>query len=187
MLRDFFNRFENFIGKHHLVSKNDKIIVAVSGGIDSTVLLDLMMDLKDRLNLDVAVAHINHKLRGEESEEDEAFVKKLAERYGIECFVHSANTRAFMVEHKTSLQAGARDIRYKFFQTVKILKNFTKIATAHNADDNAETVLFNLFRGSGTNGLAEFRSSAATLSALSFSQSEKTSSNMLSSRACSSD
>lgn len=153
MLRDFFNRFENFIGKHHLVSKNDKIIVAVSGGIDSTVLLDLMMDLKDRLNLDVAVAHINHKLRGEESEEDEAFVKKLAERYGIECFVHSANTRAFMVEHKTSLQAGARDIRYKFFQTVKILKNFTKIATAHNADDNAETVLFNLFRGSGTNGL----------------------------------
>ncbi len=153
MLRDFFNRFENFIGKYQLVSENDKIIVAVSGGIDSTVLLDLMMDLKDRLNLEIAVAHINHKLRGEESEEDEAFVKKLADNYGIECFVHCANTKAFMVEHKTSLQVGAREIRYKFFQTVKILKNFTKIATAHNANDNAETVLFNLLRGSGTSGL----------------------------------
>ncbi|MGO9480273.1 MAG: tRNA lysidine(34) synthetase TilS, partial [Candidatus Kryptoniota bacterium] len=106
-----------------------------------------------RLGLIIAIAHINHNLRGEESDEDEAFVKKLADNYGIECFVHGVDTRAFMVEHKTSLQVGARDIRYKYFQTVKILKNFTKIATAHNANDNAETVLFNLLRGSGTSGL----------------------------------
>ena len=153
MLRGFFNRFENFIEKYRLVSKDDKIIVGVSGGIDSVVLLDLMMELKDRLHLEISVAHVNHNLRGNESDEDKAFVIKLADNYGIECIVHDANTKAYMVEHKTSLQVGAREIRYKFFQTVKILKNFTKIATAHNANDNAETVLFNLLRGSGTNGL----------------------------------
>jgi tRNA(Ile)-lysidine synthase len=153
MLRDFFNRFENYIRKYQLISENDKIIVSVSGGIDSTVLLDLMVELKSRMNIEIAVAHINHRLRGNESEEDEKFVKGLSDSHGIECFVHSADTRAFIIEHKTSLQAGAREIRYKFLETVKILKNFTKIATAHNANDNAETVLFNLFRGTGANGL----------------------------------
>ncbi len=153
MLRDFFNKFEAFTRRHQLISQNDKIIVGVSGGIDSVVLLDLLMELKSREHLEIAVAHINHRLRDEESDEDERFVKKLAEEYSIECFVHGADTKAFMVEHKTSLQVGAREIRYKFFETVKILKNFTKIATAHNANDNAETVLFNLLRGSGANGL----------------------------------
>ena len=153
MLRDFFNKFEAFTRKHQLISDDDKIIVGVSGGIDSIVLLDLLMDLKSRRHLEIAVAHINHRLRDEESNEDESFVKKLAEDYGIECFVHGVDTRAFMVEHKASLQVGAREIRYKFFETVKILKNFTKVATAHNANDNAETVLFNLLRGSGANGL----------------------------------
>lgn len=153
MLRDFFNRFEDYIRKHQLVSDNDKIIVSVSGGIDSTVLLDLMIELKGRMGIEIAVAHINHKLRGGESEEDERFVKSLADSHGIECFIHNADTRAFIIEHKTSLQAGAREIRYKFLETVKILKNFTKIATAHNANDNAETILLNLFRGTGVSGL----------------------------------
>lgn len=153
MLRDFFNKFEAFSRRHQLISQNDKIIVGVSGGIDSVVLLDLLIELKSREHLEIAVAHVNHRLRDEESDEDERFVKKLAEEYSIECFVHGADTKAFMVEHKTSLQVGAREIRYKFFETVKILKNFTKIATAHNANDNAETVLFNLLRGSGANGL----------------------------------
>lgn len=153
MLRDFFNRFENYIRKHQLISEGDKIIVSVSGGTDSTVLLDLMVELKSRMGIEIAVAHINHRLRGNESEEDEKFVKSLSDSHGLECFVHSADTRAFIIEHKTSLQAGAREIRYKFLETVKILKNFTRVATAHNANDNAETVLFNLFRGSGANGL----------------------------------
>jgi tRNA(Ile)-lysidine synthase len=153
MLRDFFNRFENHIRKHQLVTDSDKIIVSVSGGVDSTVLLDLMVELKSRMSIEIAVAHINHRLRENESEEDERFVKSLADSHGLECFVHSADTRAFIIEHKTSLQSGAREIRYKFLETVKILKNFTKIATAHNANDNAETVLFNLFRGTGANGL----------------------------------
>ncbi len=153
MLRNFFNRFEGFIGKHHLVSQNDRIIVAVSGGIDSAVLLDLFTELKSRMPIEIAVAHINHRLRGEESEGDEKFVRELAENYGVECFAQRADTKEYVIEHKTSLQAGARDIRYSFFETVRILKNFTSIATAHNANDNAETILFNLLRGSGANGL----------------------------------
>lgn len=153
MLREFFNRFEAFTRKYQLVSDGDKVIVGVSGGIDSVVLLDLLMELKSRRNLEVAIAHINHHLRAKESDEDESFVKRLAEGYGIECFVHGADTRAYMLEHKASLQVGAREIRYKFYETVKILKNFTKIATAHNANDNAETILFNLVRGAGANGL----------------------------------
>jgi tRNA(Ile)-lysidine synthase len=153
MLRDFFNKFEAFVRKHQLISEGDKVIVGVSGGIDSVVLLDLLMDFKGPAHLEVLVAHVNHRLRDLESDEDENFVKRISEDYGIECFVHAADTRAFMVEHKKSLQVGAREIRYKFFETVKILKNFTKIATAHNANDNAETVLFNLLRGSGASGL----------------------------------
>ncbi len=153
MLRGFFNKFESFIRKYQLVSEDDKIIVGVSGGIDSVVLLDMLMELKNSFRIDLAVAHINHQLRGEESDEDQRFVEKRAQDYGIECFVHSADVKAFMVEHKVSLQVGAREIRYKFFETVKILKNFTKIATAHNANDNAETVLHNLLRGSGAGGL----------------------------------
>ncbi len=153
MLPTFFNRFENFVRKHQLVVPKDKIIVGVSGGIDSVVLLDLMMELRRTQDLEISVAHINHQLRGEESDQDQKFVEKLAEDYGIECFVHAADVKAFMVEHKASLQVGAREIRYKFFETVKILKNFTKVATAHNANDNAETVLLNLLRGSGASGL----------------------------------
>ncbi len=153
MLRDFYNRFEAFSRKHQLISDGDRILTGVSGGIDSVVLLDLLMEMKGRRDIDISVAHINHHLRDKESDEDESFVKGLANGYGIECFVHGADTRAYMLEHKASLQVGARDIRYKFFETVKILKNFTKIATAHNANDNAETILFNLIRGSGTNGL----------------------------------
>ena len=153
MLRSFFNRFESFVRKYQLISENDKIIVGVSGGIDSVVLLDLLMDFRGLYKLDISIAHINHQLRGEESDQDQKFVEKLAEDYGIECFVHVADVKAFMVEHKASLQVGAREIRYKFFETVKILKNLTKIATAHNANDNAETVLLNLLRGSGASGL----------------------------------
>ncbi len=153
MLHDFFNRFEAFTRKHQLISDNDKIIVGVSGGIDSCVLLDLLMELKSRRHLEIAVAHINHRLRNDESDGDEAFVKSLCDGYGIECFVHAADTRAQMVEHKASLQVVAREIRYKYFETVRILKNFTRVATAHNANDNAETILFNLLRGSGANGL----------------------------------
>ncbi|HEY9164743.1 MAG TPA: tRNA lysidine(34) synthetase TilS [Candidatus Kryptonia bacterium] len=153
MTHDFLNKFERFVRKHQLISTDDKLVIGVSGGIDSSVLLDLLMELRERLGLEIAVAHINHKLRAEESEEDERFVRETADHYGVECYVHAANVKAFMVEQKTSLQVAAREIRYRYFETVKVLKNYDKIATAHNANDNAETVLINLLRGTGVDGL----------------------------------
>lgn len=153
MLHDFFTRFEAFVKKHQLISDGDRIIVGVSGGIDSVVLLDILNDYRQPHGLEIAVAHVNYHLRGEESNEDERFVLSLCENYGIPCFVHSVDTHSFMVQHKLSVQVAARNIRYKFYETVKILKNYNKIAVGHNANDNAETVIMNLLRGSGANGL----------------------------------
>jgi len=153
MLRNFFTRFEAFVKKHQLISDGDRIIVGVSGGVDSVVLLDILNDYRQAHGLEIAVAHVNYHLRDEESNEDERFVLSLCENYGLQCFVHSVDTHSYMVEHGMSVQVAARNIRYKFFETVKILKNYNKIAVGHNANDNAETVMMNLLRGSGTNGL----------------------------------
>ncbi|MCX7761993.1 MAG: tRNA lysidine(34) synthetase TilS [Candidatus Kryptonium sp.] len=154
MIRDFINRFREFIQKNKLISPKDKIIVAVSGGVDSIVLLDLLNELKNQLKLELIVAHFNHKLRGEESDEDENFVKAFASQLGLECYVRSEDTREYCKTKKISIQEGARELRYNFFETLRLLKGFDKIAIAHNANDNAETVLLNLFRGSGVSGLA---------------------------------
>ncbi len=154
MVKDFINRFREFAQKNKLITPSDKIVVAVSGGVDSIVLLDVLNELKDQLKLELIVAHFNHKLRGAESDEDEEFVKSFASKLGLECYVRSENTREYCKTRKISIQEGARELRYNFFETLRLLKGFDKIATAHNANDNAETVLLNLFRGSGVNGLA---------------------------------
>lgn len=143
-----------FIAQHNLIVQGDKIIAAVSGGIDSMVLLHMLNALKSDLNLGLAVAHFNHQLRNSESDGDEAFVRAMAAKYGLECYVERANTSLAAESKKTSLQEAARDLRYTFFHKLRNSLGYEKIATAHQADDNAETVLFNLFRGSGVHGLS---------------------------------
>lgn len=154
MVKDFINRFREFTQKNNLINPGDKIVVAVSGGVDSIVLLDVLNEIKNQLKLELIVAHFNHKLRGIESDEDENFVRKFSAELGIDCYVRSENTKEYCKTKKISIQEGARELRYNFFETLRLLKGFDKIATAHNANDNAETVLLNLFRGSGVNGLA---------------------------------
>jgi len=154
MVKDFINRFREFIQKNKLIAPKDKIIVAVSGGVDSIVLLDVLNELKTQLKLELVAAHFNHKLRGDESDEDEKFVREFTSKLGIECYVRSEDTKEYCKSRKISIQEGARELRYNFFETLRLLKGFDKIATAHNANDNAETVLLNLFRGSWINGLA---------------------------------
>lgn len=154
MVKDLINRFREFAQKNKLISPNDKIIVAVSGGVDSIVLLDILNELKNQLKIELIVAHFNHKLRGAESDEDEEFVKRFTSELGLECYVGSEDTREYCNKKKVSIQEGARELRYNFLEILRLLKGFDKIATAHNANDNAETVLLNLFRGSGVNGLA---------------------------------
>ncbi len=131
------------------IHKKDSILVAVSGGIDSVVLLHLL----HKLGAKIAVAHCNFSLRGKESDGDEAFVIKLAKTYKIECFTKKFSTKKFAKDNSLSTQMAARELRYKWFYQLAKEHKFTKIAVAHHADDQFETVLINLTRGTGISGL----------------------------------
>lgn len=150
----FIHKIQHHIRKHSLLQSGDSVLTAVSGGVDSVVMLDVLLSLRDQWNLTVAVAHFNHQLRGEESEGDEEFVRDLAHRHKVECFVEKADTSAEATRRRRSLQAAARDLRYEFFGRLRDTHGFTRAATAHNADDNAETILLNLARGAGVRGLS---------------------------------
>ena len=138
------NKVLAFVRKYNLFSPGDTVICAISGGADSVALLFCLYLLKDKLGITLEAAHFNHRLRGAESDRDEAFVKNLCDRYDIPLHLGSGQ----IVPGKKGLEAAARDARYGYFQTLK-----GKIATAHTADDNAETVLLHLVRGSGLKGL----------------------------------
>ena len=138
------NKVLSFVRKYDLVSPGDTVICALSGGADSVALLFCLYLLKDKLGIALEAAHFNHRLRGEESNRDEAFVRELCDRYDIRLHIGSGN----VVPGKKGLEAAARDARYGYFQTLS-----GRIATAHTADDNAETVLLHLVRGTGLKGL----------------------------------
>jgi len=150
----FIHAAKEFIRRNTLIAQGDKVIAAVSGGIDSMVLMDLLDELRSAWHLELSIAHINHQLRGEESDGDEQFVRAHAESRGLRFHSHREDTLAFAESRKQSLQEAARDIRYAFFTDLRTTSGCDSIATAHHADDNAETVLFNIFRGAGVNGLS---------------------------------
>ena len=138
------NKLLKFIREQELVSPGDRVICAVSGGADSVALLFALYLLKDKLKIQLEAAHFNHLLRGEESQRDEHFVRDFCARYDIPLHVGSTQVQP----GKKGLEAAARDARYAFLETLE-----GKIATAHTADDNAETVLLHLIRGTGLKGL----------------------------------
>ena len=127
----------------------DKILLAVSGGVDSMVMTDLFR----RLNCKYAIAHCNFHLRGTESDRDEQFVSDYAARNNILLFKQEFDTFAYMEENKKSLEMSARDLRYDWFQNIMQEHGFNLLATAHHGDDSAETFLINLLRGTGIAGL----------------------------------
>ncbi|MFZ9846712.1 MAG: tRNA lysidine(34) synthetase TilS [Flavobacteriales bacterium] len=132
-----------------IFTQKDAILVAVSGGIDSVVLLHLLKQEK----LNIAAAHCNFSLRCKDSDGDEAFVKHLAKSYQIPFFTKKFNTKKFAKDHSLSTQMAARELRYAWFKELAKVHSFTKIAVAHHADDQFETVLLNLVRGTGISGL----------------------------------
>lgn len=138
------NKLEQFILSHRLVECGDTLICAVSGGADSMALLTGMYLLRDKLGIILEAVHFNHCLRGEESDADEAFVVDYCKSLNIPIHI----CREQITAGKKGLEAAARDARYAFFETLS-----GKIATAHTADDNAETVLMHLLRGTGLRGL----------------------------------
>ena len=128
--------------------KGKKLLVAISGGIDSVALTYLLSEL----DFNISLAHCNFNLRGKESDLDEYFVKKLGEKLDLPVFTTHFNTEVFAKENKQSTQIAARSLRYNWFQKLKEEHSFDYILTAHHADDNLETFLINLTRGSGLDG-----------------------------------
>jgi tRNA(Ile)-lysidine synthase len=145
MLRKFIRHIE----KEELFGRNEKLLIAVSGGLDSIALLHLLF----KMEVDCVVAHCNFRLRGEDSEGDVAFVQKLAETYNYPVHSIAFDTTTFADENHISIEMAARDLRYEWFETIREENECKYILTAHHADDVIETVLINLARGTGIHGL----------------------------------
>ena len=144
------DQVRQFIGTHQLFSiENDPVLVAVSGGLDSVVLLDIL----HRLGAQVAVAHCHFGLRGEDADADEQFVRKLAKQYDAPYFTEFFQTKAFAEREGISTQMAARLLRYQWFEQVRQREGLAAVATAHHQRDQAETMILNLTHGTGLAGL----------------------------------
>jgi len=151
------NSFFDYISRHNLISPGQKIVVAVSGGPDSVVLLHLLCQIRDNYGIELTAAHLNHTLRGEESDRDEDFVEQLAEKYGVRFISQKSDVKGFAKKNKLSLEDSARRVRYAFLESVRQRLKFDVIATGHHANDQAETIIMNLARGAGIRGMGGIR------------------------------
>ena len=142
------------ISVHRMFSRGDSVLVAVSGGPDSVALAHLLLTLAVEYSLRPAIAHLNHCLRGSDSDHDAEFVIALARQLGVPVYAERKDVLAFQRSRRLSLEEAGRRIRYDFFDAVSAKYGFNKIALGHHSDDNAELVLLNLLRGSGPLGLS---------------------------------
>ncbi|HAT73709.1 MAG: tRNA(Ile)-lysidine synthase [Candidatus Moranbacteria bacterium GW2011_GWF2_36_839] len=157
---NLIKKVQNIIFQNNLFDRGAKIILAVSGGPDSCCLLDVFSRLQKKYSLELIIAHVNYNLRGKDSVRDEKFVQDLATKYNLEIFaLDLVETR-----HASSLRDGKnisenylREIRYDFFEKLRIDYDFDCIAVAHNADDQVETFLMRILRGSGMSGLSAMK------------------------------
>ncbi len=150
----FLKKVRQTIAHYDLLQKGDNILVAVSGGPDSVALLYALLEIKDAFDLQLLVAHLNHKLRGAESDQDQKFVKNLASKLNLRFFSKSVDVKREAKEKKLSLEEAARSIRYQYLENLADRIKADKIAVGHHADDQAETFLMRLLRGAGGSGLS---------------------------------
>lgn len=153
-VHEIIERVENYMVNELLVDDGASILIAVSGGVDSVVLLDILSIISYERGYLLNIVHVNHQLRGDDSKRDERHVRTLAERYHVGCHSTSVNVKEFANRHSLSIEEAARELRYKFFRQTSGTVRAGYCATAHHADDSAETLLMNLFRGTGLTGLA---------------------------------
>ena len=147
------NKILNTIKEFGLIQKDDKVLVAVSGGPDSMCLLNSLINLKDKLKIkEIKVAHVNHMLR-KEADAETKYVEEFCKNKGIPVFTKYVNIKERTVKNKISEELAGREERYNFFDEMAKKEKITKIAIAHNYNDNAETVLMHMLRGSGIAGL----------------------------------
>ncbi|MBE6949581.1 MAG: tRNA lysidine(34) synthetase TilS [Ruminococcaceae bacterium] len=146
------NKIKAFAEKYDMLPKG-VILAAVSGGADSMCLLSVLYELSETMGFKLEAVHYNHRLRGAESDRDEAFVKEQCELLGIPCHIGSGNVSLWAMENNVGLEEAGRKLRYDFFNKTAERVGAERIATAHNADDNCETVIMNMTRGAGLRGL----------------------------------
>lgn len=142
-----------FIREHNLVRSGETVLVAVSGGPDSVSLLYLLYRLRSELNISLHIAHLNHQLRGHESDADERYVADLARDLNIPATIENRDVAKYQSEHHLSLEEAAREVRYSFLTETAQLLGIDKVAVGHTLNDQVETILLHIIRGTGTQGL----------------------------------
>ena len=142
-----------FIDDNHLIDIGDKILVALSGGADSVFLISFLLKYKKRLGVDLSAFHLNHKLRGKNSDRDEKFCKEFCSERKIEFISVSKDVKSYAEKNKISVEEAGREIRYSELNKAAKKNNCSKISTAHNSSDNVETILLNFFKGTGLKGM----------------------------------
>lgn len=153
MTLNFWNRVYENARRRRLFRDGDSILLAVSGGPDSVVMLDFFSGQARKHRLKLSLCHINHKLRGRLADADAAFVKRLGAEYGLETSILSADVKKLAKAHGKSVEHAARDARYRLLSKTALKRRCALVATAHHADDHAETMLLNLLRGTEPKGL----------------------------------
>lgn len=148
------SRFQQYIAENRLASVDSRLVLAVSGGVDSMVMTDLFI----KSGFAVVIAHCNFTLRGEESDSEQQMVADFAKKHNIPFYTISFDTVAYAREQKISIELAARELRYSWFERLRLAIKFDFIAVAHNVNDNAETVLLNMARGTGLTGLTGIKS-----------------------------
>ena len=146
-------KVEKYIEQYHMIEKGDRIVLGVSGGADSISLFFVMLELSKKYNIKIVVVHVNHGIRGEEARQDEEYVQKLCKERSIDFECVHAKVKELAKQQKLSEEEVGRKVRYEAFAQATKKYNCNKIAVAHNQNDVSETVLLNLFRGSGLKGL----------------------------------
>lgn len=157
-MSNIIKNIQNFAFQNELWEKGAKIVLGVSGGPDSVCLLDIFYKLSKKYDFKLHITHVNYNLRGRDSKQDELFVKELAKKYGIAVSV------LFVKEKKKgNLENNLRNIRYDYFEQIRKKLKFSIIAVAHNQDDQAETVLMRVIRGSGLSGLSSMKAKSGNI------------------------
>ena len=158
-MTNLVKKIQNYVFHNNLWEKDSKIILGVSGGPDSVFLLDFFSKLEKKYNLELHIIHVNYNLREKDSKRDELFVKELGKKYDVEVSVLVPKKSGY----KGNLENSLRKIRYDYFEKMRQKLGFDLIAVAHNKDDQAETVLMRIIRGSGLNGLAAMKAKSGKI------------------------
>jgi len=162
-MNDLLPQFIAFVQNEKLINPHDRLLLGISGGVDSMVLLNLMMRYAAEFPHDLAIAHVNHCLRPETAERDEVFVAEFAAKKNLVLYTRRFQVREYAEKEKMGLEEAARNLRLQYFRSLKSEYDFSCIVLGHHANDQAETVIMNLMRGSGPRGLAGIKAKAADI------------------------